>query len=64
MTLVAAGRTNVQIARHPRISEGPVRTRLENIFQRLRVTNRAAAVVRAFPDGYADTGAVDEPHPR
>jgi DNA-binding CsgD family transcriptional regulator len=60
MTLVAAGRTNVQIARHPRISEGPVRTRLENIFQRLRVTNRAAAVVRAFPDGYADTRDSDD----
>jgi DNA-binding CsgD family transcriptional regulator len=57
MTLVAAGRTNGQIARHLRISEGTVRKHLENIFQRLQVTNRAAAVVRAFPHGYADTGA-------
>ena len=43
MTLVAAGRTNGQIARRLRISEGTVRTHLENIFERLRVTNRAAA---------------------
>lgn len=57
LTLVAAGRTNGQIARHLSIAEGTVRTHLENIFQRLQVTSRAAAVVRAFPDGYAETGA-------
>ena len=61
MTLVAAGRTNGQIARHLRISEGTVRTHLENIFQRLRVTSRAAAVVRAFPHGFPDTGAHEAP---
>jgi DNA-binding NarL/FixJ family response regulator len=55
MTLVAAGRTNGQIARQLRISEGTVRTHLENIFQRLQVSNRAAAVVRAFPRGHPDT---------
>jgi len=53
LALVAAGRTNGQIARHLGISEGTVRTHLENIFERLQVTNRAAAVVRAFPHGYA-----------
>jgi DNA-binding CsgD family transcriptional regulator len=62
MTLVAAGRTNGQIARQLRISEGTVRTHLENIFQRLQVTNRAAAVVRAFPQGYAEADA-DEASP-
>jgi hypothetical protein len=31
-------------------------------FQRLQVTSRAAAVVRAFPNGYAETGA-DEAFP-
>jgi DNA-binding CsgD family transcriptional regulator len=50
--LVAGGRTNGQIARHLCISEGTVRTHLENIFQRLQVTSRAAAVIRAFPNGY------------
>jgi DNA-binding CsgD family transcriptional regulator len=51
LALVAAGRTNGQIARRLGISEGTVRTHMENIFQRLQVTSRAAAVVRAFPDG-------------
>lgn len=51
LALVAAGRTNGQIARQLRISEGTVRTHMENIFQRLQVSSRAAAVVRAFPDG-------------
>jgi DNA-binding CsgD family transcriptional regulator len=59
MTLVAAGRTNGQIARQLHISEGTVRTHLENIFERLQVTNRAAAVVQAFPHGYADTAALE-----
>jgi DNA-binding CsgD family transcriptional regulator len=57
LALVAAGRTNGQIARHLGISEGTVRTHMENIFQRLQVTSRAAAVVHAFPHGYAETGA-------
>jgi len=50
LALVAAGRTNGQIARLLGISEGTVRTHLENIFGRLGVSSRAAAVVRAFPD--------------
>jgi DNA-binding CsgD family transcriptional regulator len=57
LALVAAGRTNGQIARHLGISEGTVRTHMENIFERLGVTSRAAAVVRAFPHGYAEIGA-------
>jgi DNA-binding CsgD family transcriptional regulator len=61
LALVAVGRTNGQIARRLSISEGTVRTHLENIFQRLQVTNRAAAVVRAFPHGYAETGADEAP---
>jgi DNA-binding CsgD family transcriptional regulator len=55
LALVATGRTNGQIARQLRISEGTVRTHMENIFERLQVSSRAAAVVRAFPDGYAET---------
>jgi DNA-binding CsgD family transcriptional regulator len=64
MTLVAAGRTNGQIARQLRISEGTVRTHLENIFQRLQVTNRAAAVARAFPPGHPDTASDEAPRTR
>ncbi|MGH8890141.1 MAG: helix-turn-helix domain-containing protein [Acidothermaceae bacterium] len=47
--LVAQGRTNGQIARHLGISEGTVRKHLENIFERLGVNNRTAAVLRMFP---------------
>ena len=48
--LVAAGHTNTQIARRLGISEGTVGTHLENIYTRLNVSSRTAAVTRAFPD--------------
>jgi len=50
LRLVATGHTNTQIARRLGISEGTVRTHLENIYERLGVSGRTAAVVRAFPD--------------
>jgi len=46
--LLAAGRTNAQIARRLGISEATVRTHLENIYRRLGVSSRSAAVTRAF----------------
>ena len=51
MRLIAAGNTNRQIATRLAVSEGTVRTHCEHIFQRLQVTNRVAAVGRAFPTG-------------
>jgi DNA-binding CsgD family transcriptional regulator len=48
--LVAAGHTNTQIARRLGISEATVRTHLENIYSRLQVSSRTAAVTRAFSD--------------
>ena len=48
--LVAAGHTNAQIARRLGISEGTVRTHLENIYRLLQVSSRTAAVTRAFAD--------------
>ncbi len=48
--LVAAGYTNTQIARRLGISKGTVRTHLENIYEKLNVSSRTAAVTRAFPD--------------
>jgi DNA-binding CsgD family transcriptional regulator len=49
LRLVAAGHTNAQIARRLGISEGTVGTHLENIYGRLHVSSRTAAVTRAFP---------------
>jgi DNA-binding NarL/FixJ family response regulator len=53
MRLLAAGHTNTQISRRLGISEGTVRTHLENIYERLGVSSRTAAVIRAFPDRVA-----------
>jgi DNA-binding CsgD family transcriptional regulator len=52
LRLVAAGRTNAQIARCLGVSEGTVRKHLENIYARLHVSCRTAAVTRAFPDRF------------
>jgi DNA-binding CsgD family transcriptional regulator len=51
--LVADGYTNAQIGRRLGLAEGTVRKHLENIFARLQVSNRTAAVIRAFPDRIA-----------
>ena len=48
--LLAAGHTNAQIARQLGVSEGTVRIHLQNIYARLRVSSRTAAVTRAFTD--------------
>jgi DNA-binding CsgD family transcriptional regulator len=48
LRLLAAGHTNTQIGRRLGISEGTVRTHLENIYEKLNVSSRTAAVTRAF----------------
>jgi DNA-binding CsgD family transcriptional regulator len=50
LELLAAGLTNVQIARRLGVAEGTVRTHLEHIYGRLQVSSRTAAVARAFHD--------------
>ena len=49
LRLVARGDSNVQIARALQISPGTVRKHLENIFTRLGVMSRTAAVAKALP---------------
>jgi len=61
MRLLAAGCTNTQIARRLGISEGTVRTHLENIYERLGVSSRTAAVIRAFPDRLRSNAAPAAP---
>ena len=46
--LLASGYTNTQIARRLGVTEGTVRSHLENIYERLHVSSRTAAVTRAF----------------
>jgi|SRR5215210_631891 len=53
MQYVAAGFTNAQIARRMRVSEGTVRKHLENVFARLGVTSRTAAIGRAGVEPFA-----------
>ena len=48
LDLAAAGYTNAQIARRLSIAEGTVRKHLENIYRRLDVTSRTAAVIRTL----------------
>ena len=58
LDLVADGHTNTQIARRLNVSEGTVRKHLENIYNRLQVSSRTAAVTRAFPDRNSYAGLV------
>ena len=56
LDLVAAGYTNAQAARRLGIAEGTVRKHLENIYRRLGVPSRTAAVSGALPHPGRSTG--------
>jgi len=64
LRLLAAGHTNTQIARQLGLSEGTVRTHLENIYDRLDVSNRTAAVMRAFPEARVQASAASASNTR
>jgi DNA-binding CsgD family transcriptional regulator len=48
LELVAEGRTNLQVAHRLNLAEGTVRQHLENIYRKLHVDNRTAAVTTAL----------------
>jgi len=50
LRLVDAGLSNSEIAHQLRVAESTVRKHLENIFERLQVTSRTAALTKAFPE--------------
>lgn len=56
LKLVADGRTNREVARTLWISPNTVRTHLENVFEKLEVSTRAAAVARVFSHSFEDGG--------
>ena len=55
LRLVADGHTNAQIARRLGVSDGTVRTHLENIYGRLQVSSRTAAVRAPSPARWCRT---------
>jgi DNA-binding CsgD family transcriptional regulator len=50
LSLVAAGKTNKQVARELWLSPHTVRAHLEHAFEKLEVRTRSAAVARVFGD--------------
>ena len=64
LDLIAQGRSNPEIARRLYISEKTVRNHVSNIFTKLQVANRSAAIVRAREAGLGATsgyGTDDRP---
>ena len=51
LTLIAAGRSNAEIARELVLGEGTVKTHIGHLFTKLGLRDRAAAVVLAFDQG-------------
>jgi DNA-binding NarL/FixJ family response regulator len=53
LALIGRGKTNGEIAAELFVSEGTVKTHINHLFTKLRLRDRAAAVVFAFDHGIA-----------
>jgi DNA-binding NarL/FixJ family response regulator len=56
LNLIAAGRSNAEIARELFISEATVKTHINNLFAKAGLRDRAQAVTYAYRKGLADLG--------
>jgi DNA-binding NarL/FixJ family response regulator len=54
LALIGRGRTNGEIAAELFVSEGTVKTHINHVFTKLRLRDRAAAVVFAFDHGLVE----------
>jgi ATP/maltotriose-dependent transcriptional regulator MalT len=63
LELVAAGTTNREAAARLFITEATVKTHLLNIYAKLGVSDRAAAVAEAFKRGLLTPGMPQQPQP-
>lgn len=61
LALIATGRTNTQIAAALVISPSTVKTHINNIFAKTRITDRAQAVHYAYRHGLTDPGDATQP---
>jgi len=61
LELIAQGRNNAWIARHFVLSEKTIRNHVSNIFNKLQVADRAAAIVRAREAGMGQTSCSGRP---
>ena len=61
LSLIAAGRTNTQIADALVISPSTVKTHINNIFAKTGISDRAQAVRYAYRHGLTDPGDATQP---
>jgi len=63
LALIGRGRTNAEIAGALFVGEGTVKTHVNHIFAKLRLRDRAAAVIFALDHGVASWGTQDDRGP-